>query len=560
MSRDTDFNLLDDPWIIVLGPDGRERPVSILGLFDDASDLVAIGGEVPTQSFAVLRLLLAFLHRAIDGPRDTDEWKTLWQAKELPLSEIRRYADRVRHRFGLFDARSPFFQVPDLHTGKNEVSGLEKIVADVPNGEPYFTTRSASSLKRIDAAEAARWLVHVHAFDPSGIKSGAVGDPMVKSGKGYPIGVGWSGQLGAVWPESGSLRETLLLNLIAQDVANYVRIGGPDDLPPWERAVDDARGQQEPPRPPRGAIDLYTWQTRRVRLAGDRDGVTGVVLANGDRIVPQNRQGDEPHTAWRHSEAQSSKHKTVVYMPRGHDPERSVWRGLAALLPSVSSHRVSRSGAPQRFLAPGVLNWVAELVAEGVLPENYKPRLRVCGAAYGAQNATYAEIVADVLPLPVMLLREDRPAAGQTAESAVASAENVARLLAHLAENLAQAAGALPDSRPGARSDSGPADRAREALFSTLDAPYRSWLGELTPESDLTAALARWQSTLLTRSRPLADALVTAAPPAAWTGRTIRGRLVTVALARVWFDAALRTTLPLAHPTVPDKALVETTR
>ena len=34
-------------------------------------------------------------------------------------------------------------------------------------------------LTQISPAEAARWLVNVHAFDPSGIKSGAVGDATV---------------------------------------------------------------------------------------------------------------------------------------------------------------------------------------------------------------------------------------------------------------------------------------------------------------------------------------------------------------------------------------------
>ena len=187
---------------------------------------------------------------------------------------------------------------------KDEVFGLDKIVADVPDGEPLFTTRSAANLSWMNAAEAARWLVHVHAFDPSGIKSGAVGDATVKKGKGYPIGPGWSGQIGGVLPQGNDLRQTLVLNLVARDVDTYVRIGGHDDVPPWERDPD---GPAWAERPPRGAIDLYTWQTRRVRLVGDRDGVVGVVLANGDKIQPQNRHGLEPHTAWRYSEPQSKK-------------------------------------------------------------------------------------------------------------------------------------------------------------------------------------------------------------------------------------------------------------
>src|SRR5690606_29312670 len=258
MSAEVGFNLLDEPWIVVLEPDGRERQVSILGAFEQAQQLGTIAGEVPTQAFAITRLLLAFLHRAIDGPQGQDEWEQLWEADELPLEQIREYAQRVRSRFDLFHPDTPFFQVADLRTEKDEVSGLEKIVADVPNGEPYFTTRSAASLRCIEAAEAARWLVHVHAFDPSGIKSGAVGDPRVKRGTGYPIGPGWSGQIGGVLPQGRNLRETLLLNLISYDVESYVRIGERDDVPPWERDPDGPEGRE---RSPRGAIDLYTWQT-----------------------------------------------------------------------------------------------------------------------------------------------------------------------------------------------------------------------------------------------------------------------------------------------------------
>ncbi|MFE9328775.1 type I-E CRISPR-associated protein Cse1/CasA, partial [Nocardia sp. NPDC006982] len=419
MSSDNEpgFNVLDEPWIIALGHDGRERVLSILDLFEQATDLTKIGGEVPTQAFAIARMLLAILHRAIDGPADADDWELLWACGELPTDRVRAYVEPLRHRFDLFDARAPFFQVAGLPTARDEVSGLEKIVADVPNGQPLFTTRSAVDLRRIEAAEAARWLVHVHAFDPSGIKSGAVGDDTVKNGKGYPIGTGWSGQIGGLLPHGRNLRETLLLNLVAYEDNPYVRIGGPTDIPPWERDPDTAKWAE---RTPAGAIDLYTWQTRRVRLIGDRNGVTGVVLANGDKIAPHNRHGMDPHTCWRYSEPQSKKHKTVVYMPLIHDPERSVWRGIGAMLPATSGGGRSRGvGEPQKRLAPGILQWIGDLDSQDLLPAGYVPRVRILGAEYGSQSATFAEIVEDVLPMSVILLREDRPAAGQTASNAV---------------------------------------------------------------------------------------------------------------------------------------------
>jgi CRISPR system Cascade subunit CasA len=533
------FNLLDDPWIIALDPQGHEVELSILGVLEQAPGLITIEGEVPTQSFAIIRLLLAFVHRAIDGPEDQQEWADLWYAPDLPIDRLHRYADQVRHRFDLFDADGPFFQVPRLRTAKDETSGLEKIVADRPNGAALFTTRSAASLASISSAEAARWLVHVHAFDPSGIKSGAVGDPQVKNGKGYPIGTGWSGQIGGVLAEGNNLRETLLLNLVARDLDAYVRIGGPDDLPPWEREIGGPAWHDG--RPPGGAIDLYTWQTRRVWLRGDRHGVTGVVLANGDKIQPQNRHRLDPHTAWRFSEPQTKKLKRPTYMPRDHTPERSVWRGLQALLPSLSGRRARRD-QPSPFLAPGVLQWLGELSAAGILPAGHVIRTRAIGVTYGTQNATYDEIIDDRLTLGIALLREDSPALGRLAEAGVEDSEGTAAALWQLAENIAQASGAAPKSGAG--------DRAREQLYASLEVPYRAWLASLDAAADTAAARAAWQSTVYGLVRPIATALVESAGPRAWTGRDVNGRLVNVAQSEAWFSTRIRSILrPALGPT-----------
>jgi CRISPR system Cascade subunit CasA len=117
----TGFNLIDEPWIVMLGRDGRERQESILGVFEHAANFTTIGGEVPTQAFAITRLLLAFLHRGLDGPADQQDWEKVWAADELPMGTIRAYADVVRDRFDLFDPVAPFFQVADLRTAKDEL-------------------------------------------------------------------------------------------------------------------------------------------------------------------------------------------------------------------------------------------------------------------------------------------------------------------------------------------------------------------------------------------------------------------------------------------------------
>ena len=90
MTDNTGFNLLDEPWIVVLGRDGQERQESILGVLEHAQHFMTIGGEVSTQAFAITRLLLAFLHRAVDGPADQHDWQQLWAADELPMDAILR--------------------------------------------------------------------------------------------------------------------------------------------------------------------------------------------------------------------------------------------------------------------------------------------------------------------------------------------------------------------------------------------------------------------------------------------------------------------------------------
>lgn len=224
---DVSYSLIDRPWITVRRHGGGTDELSIMDTFRRAHELEGLGGEVPTQSFAIARLLLAILHSAVDGPRDVEHWEQLWQDAVLPVDRIEQYLSDHRARFDLFHPVTPFFQVADLRTGKGEVSELNKLIADVPNGYPFFTTR-LGPIQSLPAAEAARWLVHCHAFDPSGIKSGALGDNRVKGGKGYPIGVGWSGLLGGVLPEGNTLRETLLLNLIADSDERWM-----GDAPAW---------------------------------------------------------------------------------------------------------------------------------------------------------------------------------------------------------------------------------------------------------------------------------------------------------------------------------------
>ncbi|MFF0205801.1 type I-E CRISPR-associated protein Cse1/CasA [Streptomyces sp. NPDC005017] len=525
------FDLTDRPWIGVLDVDGAQHELSLRQVFARAGRLRRIVGDLPTQEFALMRLLLAIAHDALDGPADIEEWADLQDDPDC-FAPVQDYLDTHRERFDLLHPETPFFQTAKLRTAKDEVFHLNRIVADVPNGEPFFTARPPDGL-RLTFAEAARWTVHAHAFDTSGIKSGAVGDERVRGGKVYPLGTGWAGGLGGVFAEGDTLRETLLLNLIAADT-------GPLDISPGDRPA----WRHEPPGPgttgrtPAGPRDLYTWQSRRLLLHHDSDGVHGVVLGYGDPAAWRNMFHREPMTAWRRSEAQEKKHRqALVYLPREHDPSRAAWRGIASLVADRTEG--AQTAQPTAHLRPGVLEWIARLVTEGHLERRFLVRTRVIGAAYGTQQSVIDDIVDDHLLMPVVLLHRQDRTYGRQAVDAAEDADLAVRALGDLAGDLATAAGSTADSAK---------DSARRAGFDALEQPYRTWLAELADADDPFEQRSHWQTRARQVIGRLGDRLIETAGDSAWQGRTVNAKNGTVwlsaGLADTWFRRRLAKALP----------------
>ncbi|WP_328457610.1 type I-E CRISPR-associated protein Cse1/CasA [Streptomyces sp. NBC_00386] len=520
------FDLTDKPWIGVLRRDGSQDKLSLREVFAQAGSLRRLVGDLPTQEFALMRLLLAIAHDVFDGPRDIDRWDDLRNDPDC-LAPVSAYLDTHRGRFDLLHQQTPFFQTAGLRTAKDEVFPLNRLVADVPNGEPFFTARMPG-VERLCFAEAARWVIHAHAYDTSGIKTGVVGDDRVKGGKVYPLGTGWAGGLGGIFMEGDTLRETLLLNLVASDTGELDI--APDDRPAWRR---EPCGPGSTPRSATGPRDLYTWQSRRLRLHHDGQFVHGVVLGYGDPLASRNTHQREPLASWRRSKAQEKKLGQVpVYLPREHDPARAAWRGLESLVADRTETTQGQEAAP--YLRPGVLEWIARLVSDGQLQRNYLVRVRVIGAVYGTQQSVIDDIVDDHLAMPVVLLhRQDRSYARQ-AIGAAEDADRAVRALGDLAADLARATGSEQE---------GPQATARQTGFDALEEPYRRWLASMAEAGDPFAQRQQWQRSVRQLVAQLGDRLVEAAGDAAWQGRTVtdkKGTLwLSAGLADTWFRGRL---------------------
>lgn len=530
------FNLLDEPWIRVTWLNGVSEEISLLTLFRNATQIEGIHGEIASQNIAILRLLLAICHRTMDGPEDLQVWKDYWSSPGSLGTDASAYLERFRNRFDLRDPEQPFFQVAGIHTASGKRSGLESLIADIPNGHPFFTTRMGEGLSQISWAEAARWLVHVHAFDPSGIRSGAVGDSRAKGGKVYPIGPGWAGQIGTITLLGDNLEQTLLLNtVVCSCVEGLENVNPSQDLPPWELPTDGPEGSLS--RQPTGPVSCYTWQTRRVLFHGEQD-VTSLFLGNGDKATPQNRQHVEPLTAWRYSEPQSQKAKATVYMPRKLPTDRAMWRGLPTVLPQLSPMVSTKAGGQvSRFLVPAVIAFYQRLMYQRVVPPRRLLPIHAVGMEYGAQEAVITELVEDTLHVPAALLGTDNRRLLTLVSDAIELTEQTAGALRNLAANLDRAAGGSPDTASAARQ------RAGAQFYQVIDERFPRWLAEIT-EADLDSVAEQWREILRSESREQAEQLAKDAPSTAFTGRGEGTSRMDVGRALFFFHRKLAEVLP----------------
>lgn len=501
MTEASTFNLLDEPWVKCMNSENQPVSLSIRDVFSGRGSASKIVGDSPTQDYAVLRVLLAIFWRAhalnLIKTNASNDWEDFdwseWfdELREQLVSEQRDgvvldYLEAYEDRFDLLSPTVPFMQVADLHTKAGTTKPVSFIVPEAADN--FFTMRTAEGRESLSLDEAARWLIHAQAYDFSGIKSGAEGDPRVKDGKGFPIGTGWAGRTGGtIVLGTGGLLETLLLNTPQSAVLDSEE-GGPVglDTPVWEREPDTAAqrpgSNDDIGAVPHGAVDLATWQARRIRLFFENGRAVRVLVSNGDRIpdAGKNVWGD-PMTPYRYSPNKSKKGR-IAYYPSPYDPTRTMWRALDALvaLGDDPGFDNDKNKAPKR---PRNLSNLADLEADGYLDKNVLD-LVLISMEYGPKESSVASTYVATIGLPLVVLRADE--IGRKVRNAVrSSAEKTGKAATSLgwfAGQLLVAAGGEYEFGTSA------ADR----FYTRLEPLFLSWMSDLDPDNAESAQI-EWQ-------------------------------------------------------------------
>ncbi|WP_327233882.1 type I-E CRISPR-associated protein Cse1/CasA [Streptomyces sp. NBC_01317] len=536
------FNLQDEPWMPVRPaagaqrdspPDGGANAVGLRRLILDAQEFQDLVVDLPTQKPAIFRqLLLPVVVDALGCPRNSTAWTEMFKAGRFSPEQrkiLTAYLDDHHQLFDLFDPVAPFAQVAGLRTAKDETKGSALLVATAATGNnvPLFSSRTEGDPLELTPAQAARWLLHTHCWDTAAIKTGVVGDPRVKSGKTTGNPVGPLGQLGVTLLRGRTVYETLLLNI------PFGQASLSDDRPQWRRretqgdigvTLSCATSAWQS-RAARGLLDLWTWQSRRIRLIAEETPsglrVSRVVVAAGDRLTTTPHD-TEPHTAWvterltpRGRKNAKSTGTSSVH-PRRHRPGRAAWRGLEAFL-AVGSRTEELHATTKRsgFQSSQLLRQLAE-VWKG-MPPAYPLQVELTGIAYGNQSAVIEDIFFDEMPLPLTALDPDGIVYGTLLE-ATDQAEKLATAVNHLSGDLRRAGGSEPipwdkGQRPG------------DTLLHALDPMVRrllTGLRKVGEDFDLSErGLEAWEQKAGKETWKVAEHIFSTAAPGLFTGRTV---------------------------------------
>ena len=538
------FNLGDQTWLLTRLKSGEMAELSLRDYFKRVYEIDRIYTGSPLTDTAIFGVVLAIFARAtfLSGNVEAYGGSAAWirqmrKPDEENLKAVLAYLEIYKDRFWLLGGERPFMQVYDLRTAKGETKSIARLIAD--SESEYFSQRAEVTLKSLSFAEAARYLVTLQAYDYSGIKSGAVGDPRVKGGKGYPLGVGWYGATGKVIVHGSNMMETLLYNL---DYEQLTSESFEHDLPVGERLEADtaapraymggsAAAYKDEPGPASGMCEILTWQSRRVRLHHDGERVTSVLVSNGDKWLDRNTYTD-PLTGYRYSKNQSSKTEQV-WMPQTHAAERTLWRGADALLT-----RLTPESEKQNKPAPVI----RQLGSGRYFPTDAEVQVQLVGVEYGTQSSIIENIISDSMTLELSLLTDVGVSASQMVRENIQTTMDAAIALGQFAGQLLQAAGREYEFR---------AD-ATEALLNRMEDAFRLWLADQRALEDIAEKKKEWQSRVRAVIAQESDLLKYSAGPKAMLGtfgKDPAGNevLYNVARAERMLHARLRKIIPLAY-------------
>lgn len=523
MSR---FNLLEEDWIAVMTDNkGTVEEVSLIDLFKNAHNYLRLAGDMPTQDFAVLRILLAVLHTvfsrfdaegnpypyiALDKNykqlEEVDEddyedyeadlmstWEILWSKGEFP-SIVEEYLLKWKERFYFFDDEYPFYQITEKELKEREINrpnptsvhpkNINRTISESNNKLALFSPKYAdgNNKNKLTEAEFIRWLI---------LYQGYIGlsDKVIFGNEKYevPNSKGWLFDISGIILDGDNLYETLLLNfsICHPDEEYFSGI----QKPSWESTGDEVVEKLLERQPLNNLAELYTNWSRAIYIDPKTDTQEdfSINIIKLPEIEHQN-QFLELMTLWRFNERGDNKD---TYTPRRHTVSESFWHSFGIIFMPNKQEELKR---------PGIIDWFHQI---GPLIDKDKIVIRTFGMESDGNATSWVPVdeYYDYLNMSEYVLK-DVVRAGWVPRIT----DEVENTKGIVEKTLGGFAREVKTIRNISNNDF--TNKILQESYYVIDQPFREWLTSIEAKQNKEEKVKEWRQQLKTLMIEQADKLV----------------------------------------------------
>ncbi|MCD8110612.1 MAG: type I-E CRISPR-associated protein Cse1/CasA [Clostridiales bacterium] len=533
------YNLLDEKWIMVLREDtGQTEKVSLKEVFAHAGDYHDLAGEMKTQDFAILRVLLAVLQTVFSRfdsegnsydfveinektfqqmePVDQDDlpdedpyfetWLSLWKKGEFP-EIVQDYLEAWRDHFYLFDDKNPFYQVtPDEmeeivkdkykdnvkdkgNTGKLFGRCINRTISESNNTHALFapaveTPDGETTKDNLNNDQLARWLIMFQGYTGTSDKS------EIKDVKNTTKG--WLYELGGIYLKGHNLFETLMLNcILSSDFDDEIMIV---QIPSWERTpLENIKiyfhNQID------NKASLYTNWSRAISFMDDyQEGKPFYCFPAKLQKIDYTENFLEPMTCWQKKKSGNYKDK---FIPNVHKQDEASWRHFNALMGVGQENGVY-------FRQPGIISWYNAICENDAMKHLRNYRITICSVSMqikdSKSNMPADEIIDEIQMETAVLIDNNKGGWIEQIITLIDETKNhIDKTLIHFVEEI----GLIrlnKDKKSLSNKDTDYLkdlkNKEREKLYMEIDQSFREWLYEIKETDSMNEKALKWYKIL----------------------------------------------------------------
>ena len=490
-----EFNLIDEPWICVRTANCQVKEVSLKDVILNAHEYIELAGELKTQDFAILRLLLTIMYTVFSrydthgdeiAINEMNNWKEVWSFGRIPSEPIERYFDEWHERFWLFHEQYPFYQSNAVidkakqEKGKKYKEKMYKTAKMIGtlfesnNRERLFSSRMKQE-QILSYSEAARWLLHINCFDDIAAKN-----PTPKRT--------WVGKLGMIALKGKNLFETIMLNYCADNDDDEIK-----NTPSWEQKNCETEFNKLISVPDNQA-ELLSLMSRRIYLYRENHSVVGYFISGGD-YFENDEVFTEKMTLWQVDKKE--KNAKVKFKPKSYHTKNDKWKGSIKIWQEFGSIAPlakveENSGADKKFKKAGIIEWLCRLMNDEILDgKNDFIKVDTVAVIYDEEHAAslqVTDIVSDTLVLHAKLLLDVGYNWRERIIEEINRCEKVAHQVYFLHKNLQKSNGKKytdeeKDEKKNKNNSNLEESNIKAQFYEAIDHPFRMWLLEINLNS-----------------------------------------------------------------------------